>query len=174
MFYGPPDANSLQLLKWYFTEYPEDASKVVLSIKGAYHFPTHSATGKPDQIRASVEEALSFLDGVKTIDIFEMARVDPDVPIETSIQALAEFVAAGKIGGIGLSEVSAATIRRAHAVHPITAVENELSLTSTTSIGNGVLQTCRERMCSPPLVITGLFREFLLTSVWFGQWELPL
>ena len=82
-----------------------------------------------------------------------MARVDPDVPIETSIQTLAEFVAAGKIGGIGLSEVSAATIRRAHAVHPIAAVENELSLTSTTSIGNGVLETCRERRWSLPLII---------------------
>lgn len=145
MFYGPPTANSLHLLKWYFTEYPADAEKVVLSIKGAYDFSTHSPTGKPEAIRASVEEALLVLDGVKSIDVFEMARVDPDVPIETSITALAELVKEGKIGGIGLSEVSAATIRRAHAVHPIATVENELSLFTTESLTDGVLEACHER-----------------------------
>ena len=74
-----------------------------------------------------------------------MARVDPEVELETSIKALAELVAEGKIGGIGLSEVSAVTIRRAHAVHPIAAVENELSLFTTDSLTNGVLETCHER-----------------------------
>ena len=145
MFYGPPNANSLQLLKYYFTEHPEDVNKVILSIKGAYDFTTHLPTGSPEAIRASVEEALRVLDGVKKIDIFEMARVDPEVELETSIKALAELVAEGKIGGIGLSEVSAATIRRAHAVHPIAAVENELSLFTTDSLTNGVLETCHER-----------------------------
>lgn len=68
-----------------------------------------------------------MLDGKAKIDIFECARVDPKVPIETSVKALAELVKEGKIGGIGLSEVNANTIRRAHAVHPIAAVEIELS-----------------------------------------------
>ena len=71
---------------------------------------------------------MRILNGAKAIDVFEMARVDPNVPIEVSVQALAEIVNEGKIKGIGLSEVSAKTIRRAHAVYPIAAVEVELSL----------------------------------------------
>lgn len=74
-----------------------------------------------------------------------MARVDPNVPIETSIQALAGLVAEGKIEGIGLSEVSAATIRRANAVHKVAAVEIELSLFTPDPLYNGIMDTCAER-----------------------------
>ncbi|KAL3462407.1 NADP-dependent oxidoreductase domain-containing protein [Aspergillus heterothallicus] len=146
--YGTPTANSLHLLKYYFTQYPEDADKVILSIKGCYDLATHKPNGTPEGVRASVEDALSVLDGVKKIDIFECARVDPNVPIETTISALMEFVSEGKIGGIGLSEVSAATIRRAHAVHPIASVEIELSLFTPDVLKNGVAETCRE--CTLP------------------------
>lgn len=146
LHYGTADSNSLHLLKYYFTQYPEDVDKVVISIKGAYNYTTHQPEGTPEGIRASVEKALQILDGVKKIDVFEMARLDPTVPVETSVKALADLVAEGKIGGIGLSEVSAATIRRAHAVHPIAAVENELSLFTTDQLTNGVLETCHERM----------------------------
>lgn len=145
IFYGTPDANSLHVLKYYFTKYPEDADKVVLSIKGAYNASVHEPDCSPEGIRASVGEALRVLDGVKKIDIFECARVDPKVPIETSMQTLAQLVKEGKLGGIGLSEVSAATIRKAHAVHPISAVEIELSMFSTHVLTNGVADTCRER-----------------------------
>jgi pyridoxine 4-dehydrogenase len=145
LHYGPPHANSLQLLKYYFDNHPEDADKVVLSIKGAYDPKTHTPDGSPEGIRASVGEALKVLNGVKNIDIFECARVDPNVPIETSVRALAELVKEGKIGGIGLSEVNANTIRRAHAVHPIAAVEVELSLFTTDPLTNGVADTCHER-----------------------------
>jgi pyridoxine 4-dehydrogenase len=145
LHYGPSHANSLQLLKYYFDNHPEDADKVVLSIKGAYDAKTHTPNCSPEGIRASVGEALRVLDGVKKIDIFECARVDPKVPIETSVRAMAELVKEGKIGGIGLSEVSANTIRRAHAVHPIAAVEIELSLFTTDPLTNGVADTCRER-----------------------------
>jgi pyridoxine 4-dehydrogenase len=128
LHYGTPQANSLHLIKHYFEQYPEDASKVVLSVKGAYH-PKEGPNGSPEGIRASVEEALKVLPpSIKPIDIFECARVDPKVPIETSIKALAELVKEGKIRGVGLSEASANTIRKAHAVHPISAVEIELSL----------------------------------------------
>ncbi|KAG6356166.1 hypothetical protein INS49_015553 [Diaporthe citri] len=144
MFYGTPEANSLHLLKYYFTRYPEDADKVVLSIKGAYDRATNTPQGSPEGIRASVEEALRVLDGVKKIDVFEMARVDPSVPVETSVAALAELVREGKIGGIGLSEVSGATIRRAAAVAEIAAVEIELSLFTTDVLGNGVSDACHE------------------------------
>ncbi|KAL2277224.1 hypothetical protein FJTKL_00095 [Diaporthe vaccinii] len=144
MFYGTPEANSLHLLKYYFTKYPEDADKVVLSIKGAYDRATNTPQGSPEGIRASVEEALRVLDGAKKIDVFEMARVDPSVPVETSVAALAELVREGKIGGIGLSEVSGATIRRAAAVAEIAAVEIELSLFTTDVLGNGVADACHE------------------------------
>ncbi|KAI1759422.1 NADP-dependent oxidoreductase domain-containing protein [Hypoxylon sp. FL1150] len=144
MFYGTPDANSLHLLKYYFENNPEDAKKVVLSIKGAYDFKAFEPTGSPEAIRASVEKALGVLDGTVKIDVFQCARVDPKVPIETSVGALAELVKEGKIGGIGLSEVSAHTIRRAHAVHPIAAVEIELSLFTPDPLTNGVVATCHE------------------------------
>jgi pyridoxine 4-dehydrogenase len=73
------------------------------------------------------------------------ARVDPNTPIETSIKALGELVQEGKIGGIGLSEVTANTIRKAHAVHPIAAVEIELSLFTPDPLNNGIMDTCQER-----------------------------
>ncbi|KAG8163348.1 hypothetical protein KVR01_006645 [Diaporthe batatas] len=134
MFYGTPESNSLHLLKYYFTRYPEDANKVVLSIKGAFDRATNTPHGSPEGIRASVEEALRILGATKKIDVFEMARVDPTVPIETS----------GKIGGIGLSEVSAATIRRAAKVAEIAAVEIELSLFTTDVLSSGVADACHE------------------------------
>ncbi|KAK3370064.1 NADP-dependent oxidoreductase domain-containing protein [Podospora didyma] len=141
--YGTPQNNSLHLLKYYFEQYPEDASKVVLSIKGAFNIKT-GPDGSPDGIRKSVEGALDVLAGTKSIDVFECARVDPNVPIETSVQALAELVKEGKIGAIGLSEVGPASIRKAHAVHPISAVEIELSLFTPDALTDGVADTCHE------------------------------
>lgn len=174
MFYGPPHANSLHLLKHYFREHPEDTDKVVLSIKGSYDAATHTPDCSPDGIRASVEEALRILDGSKKIDIFECARVDPEVPVETSIRALAELVSAGKIGGIGLSEVGANTIRRAHAVHPIAAVEIELSLFTTDPLTNGVAATCHERMHLTPTLFSSLFYYFcFLFPFSFFSFSLP-
>lgn len=116
----------------------------MLSIKGAYDIKT-GPNGSPEGIRASVEEAIKVIDGIKTIDVFECARVDPNVPIETSVKALAELVKEGKIGGIGLSEVSANTIRKAYAVYPISAVEIELSLFTPNPLENGVTDVCWER-----------------------------
>jgi len=89
------------------------------------------------------------------------ARIDPNTPVETSIKALAELVKEGKIGGIGLSEVNADTIRKAHAVHPISAVEIELSLFTPDPLHNGIMEACsertsfRERFCfeHPTLII---------------------
>jgi len=146
IFYGTPQHNSLHLIKRYFEQYPEDASKVVLSIKGAFTMQT-GPNGSPEGVRASVEEACAVLGGVKKIDVFEMARVDPQFPIETSVKALAELVKEDKIGGIGLSEVSANTIRKAHAVHPVSAVEVELSMFTPDPLTNGIVDTCHERTC---------------------------
>lgn len=149
VFYGTPDNNSLHLLRHYFTQNPSDADRVVLSIKGAYDATTHSPRGAPADVRRSVDEALAVLGGVKSIDVFQCARVDPAVPIKGTVAELGRLVAEGKIGGIGLSEASAATVRRAAAVHPIAAVEIELSLFTTEALGNGVVDTCKERECWP-------------------------
>lgn len=92
-----------------------------------------------------MDEALRILDGTKTIDLFECARIDPAVPVEDMVRSLVELITDGKIGSYGLSEVSPATIRRAYAVHPPAAVEEELSLFSRHVLDEGgVADTCRE------------------------------
>lgn len=111
--YGSPDYNSLHLLNKYFTQYPDNAEKVVLSIKGGLKVGQLVPDGSEENIRRSVDNSLRLLDGKKKIDIFECARQDPNFPVEHTVVVLAEYVKEGKIGGIGLSEVDAETIRRA-------------------------------------------------------------
>jgi pyridoxine 4-dehydrogenase len=160
-FYGTPDNNSLHLLNEYFTKYPGDAEKVSLSIKGGAKPGSLDPDGSRENIQRTVNDSLKILDGKKFIDLFECARVDPKVPVEETIGYLAEFVKAGKIGGIGLSEVSAKTIRRAHKVHPIAAVELELSLFATEPLENGVAETCAE-LGIPIVAYSPLGRGFLV------------
>jgi aryl-alcohol dehydrogenase-like predicted oxidoreductase len=83
--------------------------------------------GRPEAIAAAIDASLKRLD-TDHVDLYYLARIDPDVPIEDSVGAMAQLVAAGKVGGIGLCEASAATLRRAHTVHPITALQTEFSL----------------------------------------------
>src|ERR1700745_3497914 len=83
--------------------------------------------GRPEYVKACCEQSLKRL-GVATIDLYYQHRVDPNVPIEETVGAMAELVKAGKVRYLGLSEASAATIRRAHKVHPITALQSEYSL----------------------------------------------
>jgi aryl-alcohol dehydrogenase-like predicted oxidoreductase len=83
--------------------------------------------GSPEYVREACDASLERL-GVDQIDLYYQHRVDPNTPIEDTVGAMAELVAAGKVRYIGLSEASAQTIRRAHAVHPITAVQTEYSL----------------------------------------------
>ncbi len=99
-------------------------------------------SGKPEYVRASCEASLMRLD-VDHVDIYYQHRVDPDTPIEETVGAMAELVTAGKVRHLGLSEASAATIRRAHAVHPITAVQSEYSLFSR-DIEDEVIPVLRE------------------------------
>ncbi|MFL4908895.1 aldo/keto reductase [Streptomyces sp. MMS24-I2-30] len=98
--------------------------------------------GSPEHVRSSVHGSLQRL-GTDYIDLYYQHRVDPRVPIEETVGAMAELVAEGKVRHIGLSEASAATIRRAHAVHPITAVQSEYSLWTRDPEAE-VLPTCRE------------------------------
>jgi aryl-alcohol dehydrogenase-like predicted oxidoreductase len=85
--------------------------------------------GRPEYVRASIDESLRRL-GTDHVDLYYQHRVDLDTPIEETVGAMAEAVAAGKVRHLGLSEASAETIRRAHAVHPIAALQSEYSLWS--------------------------------------------
>jgi aryl-alcohol dehydrogenase-like predicted oxidoreductase len=122
-------------------------------------------SGKPEYVRAACEASLRRL-GVETIDLYYQHRVDPNTPIEETVGAMAELVRQGKVRYLGLSEASPATIRRAHAVHPIAAVQTEYSLWSREP-EDGVLQTTRELgiafIAYSPLgrgFLTGQFRKF--------------
>jgi aryl-alcohol dehydrogenase-like predicted oxidoreductase len=98
--------------------------------------------GRPETLKATCEAALKRL-RTDVIDLYYLHRWDKQVPIEDSVGALADLVRVGKIRAIGLSEVSATTLQRAHAVHPIAALQTEYSLW-TRNPEIAVLQACRE------------------------------
>jgi aryl-alcohol dehydrogenase-like predicted oxidoreductase len=101
-----------------------------------------SISGKPEYVRAACDASLKRL-GVDHIDLYYQHRVDPHTPIEDTVSAMAELVKAGKVKYLGLSEASPATIRRAHKVHPITALQTEYSLWERTP-EREILPTIRE------------------------------
>ncbi|MGJ6967710.1 aldo/keto reductase [Streptosporangium sp. G11] len=103
----------------------------------------HGLNGRPEYARRAAERSLRHL-GTDVIDLFYLHRVDPAVPIEETVGGMAELVRDGLVRHIGLSEVSAATIRRANAVHPIAVVQSEFSLFSRDLLTNGVLDTLGE------------------------------
>lgn len=107
-------------------------------IDGAYL----GVNGRPEYVKAACDMSLRRL-GVSHIDLYYQHRVDPEVPIEETVGAMADLVKAGKVKHLGLSEAGAATIRRAHAVHPITALQTEYSLWTRDAEGQ-ILSTCRE------------------------------
>jgi len=99
-------------------------------------------SGKPAYVQSACEASLKRLNA-EMIDLYYLHRVDPDTPIEETVGAMSKLVEQGKIRGIGLSEVSAATLRKAHAVHPVSAVQSEYSLW-TRDPENEVLASCKE------------------------------
>ncbi|OHV26677.1 aldo/keto reductase [Rhizobium sp. RMa-01] len=124
--------------------------RVVIATKFGFKIDTSQAgtaaiTGvnsRPEHIRDVAEASLKRL-GIETIDLFYQHRVDPDVPIEETVGVMAELVREGKVRALGLSEAGSATIRRAHAVHPIAALQSEYSLWTRDPEAD-VLATCRE------------------------------
>nr|WP_314565967.1 aldo/keto reductase [uncultured Pseudomonas sp.] len=98
--------------------------------------------GRPEYIREAINGTLRRL-GVETLDLYYQHRIDPDVAIEETIGAMAELVQQGKVRYLGLSEASAATLERAHKVHPISALQSEYSLWSRDQEHNGCLATCQ-------------------------------
>ena len=100
-------------------------------------------SGKPEYVKRSCDGSLQRL-GIDVIDLYYLHRVDPATPIEETVGAMAELVAAGKVRYLGLSEASAETLRRASKIHPITALQSEYSLWTRDPEDDGALAACRE------------------------------
>ncbi|AZF32389.1 Oxidoreductase, aldo/keto reductase family [Pseudomonas sp. R4-35-07] len=98
--------------------------------------------GRPEYVRASIDGTLQRL-GIETLDLYYQHRIDPQVAIEETVGAMAELVQQGKVRYLGLSEASAATLERAHKVHPISALQSEYSLWSRDQEHNGCLAACQ-------------------------------
>jgi aryl-alcohol dehydrogenase-like predicted oxidoreductase len=118
--------------------------------------------GSPEHVRAACEASLQRL-GVESIDLYYLHRVDPRVPVEETVGAMAQLVRAGKVRYLGLSEVSAPTLERAHKVHPITALQSEYSLWTRDPEGD-VLAAC-DRLGVGLVAYSPLGRGFLTGAI---------
>jgi aryl-alcohol dehydrogenase-like predicted oxidoreductase len=118
------------------------ATKFGVRVAATPENPTGVIDGSPENVRRSIEGSLARL-GTDHVDLYYQHRIDPGTPIEETVGALSELVAEGKVRHIGLSEAAPDTIRRAHAVHPLAAVQTEYSLW-TRDCEAEVLPTCRE------------------------------
>jgi aryl-alcohol dehydrogenase-like predicted oxidoreductase len=120
--------------------------RVVIATKFGFHIVDGKNAGldsRPENIRKVADASLKRL-GIAQIDLFYQHRVDPNVPIEDVAGAVKDLIAAGKVKHFGLSEPGAATVRRAHAVQKVTALQNEYSLWTRGPETNGILETCGE------------------------------
>ena len=139
LFYGIPTHNSLTLLRGYFQEYPDDAARVELNIKGCTKPGMLFPDGSREGVMRDVKNCLDLLlPEVKKIDMFEPARIGKAVPLEKTMHALKECQEKGWIGGVALSEASAETIKTANRIVKVVAVEYELSLWETSALTDGV------------------------------------
>jgi aryl-alcohol dehydrogenase-like predicted oxidoreductase len=140
--YGP--YKNEELLGRFLREVPRD--RVIVATKFGFRIGSggvRSVDSSPENVRRACDGSLKRL-GIETIDLYYQHRVDPKVPIEETVGAMAGLVSAGKVRMIGLSEASPETVRRAAKVHPIAALQSEYSLWSREVEANGVLSTCRE------------------------------
>ncbi|MGE6494332.1 aldo/keto reductase [Cupriavidus metallidurans] len=142
--------------------------KVVLATKfGIVRDPSNptarGVNGRPEYVRAACNASLKRL-GVDHIDLYYQHRIDPDTPIEDTVGAMAELVKAGKVRWIGLSEAGVETIERAHAVHPVTALQTEYSLWTRDVDENGIMATC-ERLGIGFVPYSPLGRGFLTGAI---------
>src|SRR6201988_3976391 len=140
--YGP--YTNEELLGRFLREVPRD--RFVVATKFGFRISPDGIRGvdsSPENVRRACDASLRRL-GIETIDLYYQHRVDPNVPIEETVGAVAKLVAAGKVRMIGLSEAGPETLRRAAKVHPIAALQSEYSLWSREVEVNGVLATCRE------------------------------
>ena len=140
--YGPH--KNEELLGRFLREVPRD--RVIVATKFGFRIGPggiRSVDSSPENVRRACDGSLQRL-GIETIDLYYQHRVDPNVPIEDTVGAMAELVTAGKVRMLGLSEAGPETLRRAVKVHPIAALQSEYSLWSREVETHGVLATCRE------------------------------
>ncbi|MBB6219390.1 aldo/keto reductase [Rhizobium leguminosarum] len=120
--------------------------EVVIATKFGFKFEDGKAAGvdsRPERIREAAEGSLKRL-GIETIDLLYQHRVDPNVPIEDVAGTVKDLIAEGKVKHFGMSEPGAHTVRKAHAVQPVTALQNEYSLWTRGPETNGILEACEE------------------------------
>jgi aryl-alcohol dehydrogenase-like predicted oxidoreductase len=140
--YGPYENE--ELLGRFLREVPRD--RVIVATKFGFRIGSDGIQGvdsSPENVRRACDASLRRL-GIETIDLYYQHRVDPKVPIEETVGAMAKLVSAGKVRTIGLSEAGPETLRRATKIHSIAALQSEYSLWSREVEHNGVLATCRE------------------------------
>jgi len=141
--YGP--FTNERLVGKFLGEVPRD--NVIVATKFGFRIEPdgnrRGLDGSPANVRRAVEGSLKRL-GIETIDLYYQHRVDPNVPIEDTVGAMAELVKAGKVRFLGLSEAGPDTIRRAAKVHPVAALQSEYSLWTRDVESNGALAACRE------------------------------
>ncbi|KAH9004089.1 aldo/keto reductase [Lactarius hatsudake] len=144
-FYGQGlSTGNLELLARFFEKYPDYANRTFLSVKGGTLPGQLVSDGSRENLRRSVDAILEALRGTKRLDLFEPARRDSNYEIEQYAEPLNEMVKEGKFDYIGLSEVNAETVRRAHKVMPVAAVEIEVSLQAYEEQTKDVIATCKE------------------------------
>jgi aryl-alcohol dehydrogenase-like predicted oxidoreductase len=140
--YGP--YKNEELLARFLREVPRDT--LIVATKFGFRIGSDGIRGvdsSPENVRRACDASLQRL-GIETIDLYYQHRVDPNVPIEETVAAMAELVSQGKIRTLGLSEAGPEALRRAAKVHPIAALQSEYSLWTRDVETNGVLDTCRE------------------------------
>jgi aryl-alcohol dehydrogenase-like predicted oxidoreductase len=125
--------------------------------------------GRPETLRRHCEDSLARL-GLDALDLYYLHRVDPDVPVEESVGALAELVAAGKIRRVGMSECTVDELARAHATHPVSALQSEFSLWTREPLGD-VIPWCRDNGIS--FVAFGVLGRGFLTGALRAEQEFP-
>lgn len=141
--YGNPEKNSMTLVSAYFTKYPEDADKVILSMKGCLNPATYQPDGSPEFVRQSIDNILKQLGGKKKLDLFSCARRDPKTSFDVTMSVIKkEYIDTGKIGGFALSECSVETIEQAVKYTKVHLAELELSMFSPDILSNGIAAAC--------------------------------
>jgi aryl-alcohol dehydrogenase-like predicted oxidoreductase len=137
--------------------------QMVIATKFGFNIENGKMAGmnsRPAQIRAVAEASLKRL-GIEVIDLFYQHRVDPNVPIEDVAGAVKQLIAEGKVRHFGMSEPAAATVRRAHAVQPVTALQNEYSLWTRGPESNGIFEACDEELGIGLVAYSPLGKGFL-------------
>ncbi|GME99076.1 unnamed protein product [Ambrosiozyma monospora] len=143
-FYGTGDPLlNLKYLKAYFERFPENRSKMIVSVKGAIDPITLTPDNSPENIKKSIENIISFFPN-QYVDLFETARMDQKHPVEEVVKAIVPFIESGNVGGISLSEVKGETIERANKIYLISCVEVEFSMWSTEPLTNGTNDVCKK------------------------------